>query len=325
MTNKLNARRQLPETAIFKTFALLLLASAMTLGTTVEAKNPNPTPCTFSNKVRSNGLTQAQWDQLNAINRKFVNGYVIEKQRYDKFNPINYDRIPSKGKERQNFFGARIQEINREYKNKIMTDDIMGKDPNFYRIIENGPDGWGYTEKDKEEWRRSLWDYFALIGYYKDEIMALADTDKDSLANSISLTKTWPVGSSREAARIKKMTLGLIEDERSYLHRQIKRLDGLVCGGTWFNSWHMDIYNESLKAYNNINDVQVHNAGVVDQERNKTLGSSSSPSCPLIWSDRYRAYDDCTRRVMRSALRQWDPFGTRTCGGPPIDVYKPCR
>ena len=321
MTNKLNARRQLPETAIFKTFVLLLLASAMTLGTTVEAKNPNPTPCTFSNKVRSNGLTQVQWDQLNAINRKFVNGYVIEKQRYDKFNPINRDRLPSKGKERRNFFHARGQEIDRAYKNKIMTED-----PNFYRIIENGPDGWNYTEKDKEVWRHGLWENFASIGYYKEEIMSLADTGKYSLAHLTTLTKTWSVGSSREAARIKKMTLGLIEDERSYLHKQIKRLDSLVCRGAWFSSWFEDIYDEATKAYLKIHDVQNHNATVVDQERNKTLGSSSSPSCPLIWNDRYRAYDDCVTRLNR-IYRLNVPFGVQidTCGGPPLDVYKPCR
>jgi hypothetical protein len=45
---------------------------------------------------------------------------------------------------------------------------------------------------------------------------------------------------------------------------------------------------------------------------------------PLIWSDRYRAYDDCVKRLNR-IYRLNVPLlvQTATCGGPPIfDVYK---
>jgi hypothetical protein len=56
-----------------------------------------------------------------------------------------------------------------------------------------------------------------------------------------------------------------------------------------------------------------------------STGSSGS-SCPLVWSDRYRAYEDCKarlRRIYRGNL----PFRVEidTCGGMPLDVYKPCR
>jgi hypothetical protein len=44
---------------------------------------------------------------------------------------------------------------------------------------------------------------------------------------------------------------------------------------------------------------------------------------PLIWSDRYRAYDDCVKRLNR-IYRLNVPFQVEiaTCGGPPLDVYK---
>ena len=307
-------------TAITKTSALLLLATAMTLGTTVEAKNPNPTPCTFSNKARSDGLTQAQWDQETAIYRKFVKDYVIEKQRYDKSNPIDFDRIPSKGKERENFFGARMLEIDRQYKNRIMAED-----PNFYRIIENGPDGWNYTEKDKELWRVGLWDYMASIGYYKELVMELADTGENSLASSIARTKTWPVGSSREAARTKKITLESIQEARSYLHRQIKRLDGLVCRGAWFSSWLEVVYNESQEAYLKAIDVQRKNADVVDQKRNKQAAMENQIQSNPTWTiapmtDNQRVYYDCMKRFRKIyGGHMGAGMEARYCGGPPIN------
>jgi hypothetical protein len=307
------------KTAIIKTFALLLLATAMTLGTKVEAKNPNPTPCTFSNKVRSDGISQAEWDLENAIYRKFVEGYVIEKQRYDKSNPIDFDRIPSKGKERENFFAARVLEIDRQYKNRIMAED-----PSFYRIIENGPHEW-YTEENKEVWRNILWEYMAPIGYYKEVIMFHADTGKDSLANTIALTKTWPVGSSREAARTKKITLESTQETRSYLHRQIKRLDGLVCRGAWFSSWYYVIYEESNKAYLKAIDVQRNNADVVDQKRNEQAAMENRIQSNQTWTtapmtDNQRVYYDCMKRFRKIyGGHMGSGMEAQYCGGPPIN------
>ena len=54
--------------------------------------------------------------------------------------------------------------------------------------------------------------------------------------------------------------------------------------------------------------------------------SSSGPSCPMVWSDRYRAYEDCKTRLQR-IYRGNVPFRVErdTCGGPPLEVYKPCR
>lgn len=75
------------------------------------------------------------------------------------------------------------------------------------------------------------------------------------------------------------------------------------------------IYSKAIDGYNA--NIRLQNEKINQQNQRNYQNTR-----PLIWSDRYRAYDDCTRRVMRSALRQSDPFGTRTCGGPPIDVYK---
>lgn len=250
-------------TAVNKTFALLLLATAMTLGTTVEAKNPNPTPCSFNNKEKRAAKSQAEWYQELNIYRKFVKGYELEKQRYEKSNPRIEDWEPSQERERREYFNERMLEVDRRYKERIRTED-----PNFYRVVENGPDGWYESEEHKETWRTVLWSYLAIIGWYKDSIKSYADTGETSLAGTIAKTETWKAGRSREADRVKKLTLGGLKEVRSNLHKQLKRLDELTCPGPWEKS-KLDIINgESYKAYALAVEVQRHNAGVFDQEVN---------------------------------------------------------
>ena len=83
------------------------------------------------------------------------------------------------------------------------------------------------------------------------------------------------------------------------------------------------IQNKAYVIYSKALDGYRANIRLQNEKINQQNQRNYQNTRPLIWSDRYRAYDDCVTRLNRiyqSNVPLLVQF--KTCGGPPLDVYK---
>ena len=91
--------------------------------------------------------------------------------------------------------------------------------------------------------------------------------------------------------------------------------------------WNTDkphaIHDKAYVIYSKAMDGYRANIRLQNEKINQQNQRNYQNTRPLIWSDRYRAYDDCVKRLNR-IYRLNVPFMVQinTCGGPPLDVYK---
>jgi len=233
-----------------------------------KAADPKPTPCNYRNKVRSSPFTLAEWNKQVEMFEKFVRGYIKEKEEYDRSFLVGEDKRDLKGSQREKYFDDRKYTVDQTYRWRLERED-----PEFYRAIQNGPEGWYTSEKDKEIFRSVFWDYLTFIGWYEVSIENYAigdsDADKDSILNQGSLkmaiteAQGWSNGGSREAASIKKLTVNGLKVVKADLINYTKELGRLVCPGAWYLSWVQSIHDKAWQRYSVAMDAYRNNIEVL--------------------------------------------------------------
>ena len=184
--------------------------------------------------------------------------------------------------------------INRfENSKRILVSNIRTQIP-WYNNLDFGPNGL-YAEFYKDYLPR-IANCIAAIEGYRNELVDLNNKNKTTVVTS-SIKKL-----DNEIANVRELTFIKTDWDTD-------KMNAIQDKAYVIYSKAMDGYNANIRLQNE----------KINQQNQRNYQNTR----PLIWSDRYRAYDDCVKRLER-IYRLNVPFMVqiKTCGGPPLDVYK---